>query len=80
MLLAALGAVYAAVASIGDVTSAGPSTQQVHAWRMVSFTMFVLINQASRAVANGVVDGILSVLLIAAYLLTRGYQATRAKA
>ena len=42
--------------------------------------LLVLINQASQAVANGVVDGILSVLLIAAYLLTRGYQATRAKA
>jgi len=113
MLLAALGAVYAAVASIGEVTSAGAATQQVYVWRMVSFTMFaavfallgiwprrypylweitiinkialtfvelILINQASHAVANGVVDGILSVLLIAAYLLTRGYQATRAKA
>src|SRR3989442_12763646 len=113
MLLGALGAVYAAVASIGEVTSAGAATQQVYAWRMVSFTMFaavfallgiwprrypylweiniihkialtlvslILINQASHAVPNGVVDGILSVLLIAAYLLTRGYQATRAKA
>jgi hypothetical protein len=113
MLLAALGALYAAVASIGEVTSAGPSTQQVYAWRMVSFTMFaavfallaiwprrypylwevtiinkialtlvelVLISRASQAVANGIIDAILSVLLIAAYLLSRGYQATRATA
>jgi hypothetical protein len=43
MLLAALGALYAAVASIGEVTSAGPSTQQVHAWQMVSFTMFAAV-------------------------------------
>ena len=43
MLLAALGAVYAAVASIAKVTSAGPSTQQVYAWRMVSFTMFAAV-------------------------------------
>jgi hypothetical protein len=107
MLLAAAGAAYAFVTSIGVAVAAGPATQQVEWWRAFGFLMFTGIfvllafgprrypglwelvildkialtitevvltgNQVANAASSALADGILVVILIAAYLLGRGY-------
>jgi hypothetical protein len=107
MLLAAAGAAYAFVTSIGVAVAAGPATQQVEWWRTFGYLMFtgvfvllafgprrypglwelvildkialtiteVLLtrDQVANAASSALADGILVVILIAAYLLGRGY-------
>jgi hypothetical protein len=111
MLVAALGALYALITSIGVAAASGPDTQQVEWWRVFGFLMFtglfvllafwprrypglwellildkaaltvveaVLIkNNAADAVTTAEADGILTVILLAAYLLSRGYRSWR---
>ena len=111
MLVAAVGALYAFVTSIGSAAASGPGTQQVEWWRVFGFLMFaglfvmlafwprrypglwellivdkaaltvvevVLIrNNAADAVTTAEADGILTILLVVSYLLSKGYRSWR---
>jgi hypothetical protein len=43
MLVSAIGALYAFVTAAGVAAQAGPATQQVEAWRAVTFSVFAAI-------------------------------------
>ena len=107
MLLCALGALYAFAVSVGDVLSAGPSTQQVEIWRTFGFAFFsavfvllalwprwypglwevaiankaaltvmevaLIANGVANAQSSAIADGALTVVLIAGYVLARGW-------
>ena len=109
LLLAALGALYAFVTSIGNVTAAGPATKVVEAWRAYGFVVFtglfvllavrprhyagvwelVIFHKVAMAITAAsltgtgaagaqsvaLVDGVLAVMTITAYVLARGYTA-----
>jgi hypothetical protein len=111
MLLAALGAFYALVTSIGAAAGAGPETQQVEWWRVLGFAMYtgifillafwprrypflwelVILNKAAltlvevllignnalNAASTAAADAVLTIILIAAYLLSKGYTSWR---
>jgi len=107
MLIAALGAAFAFVSSIGVARLASAVTQQVEWWRVMGFLLFTLLfvflaiaprkypglwelilidkgaltliefvlakNPATNALSPAIIDGILTIIILAAYLLARGY-------
>lgn len=108
LVIAALGAVVAAVGSFPAVTEAGPETLVVEIWRLAGYVLFsglfallayrpvhyagvwelVIANKLALTVAAliyaggadgarevALVDGVLTAVLLTAYLLSRGWQA-----